>query len=375
MNLEWWWIGGGLGVACLATFLGTRWVWNGRLAEANAKAAAKAARHEACIRAWEEVATCTTPLLPVLVEQLKSVVAHTEQAAQDLCTRFQQIARRAKDQVAESTHLFEHGGINVEQVLHESDQMLNKFVEDVMTSSKVAMNVAAVMDQVGASTESISGILVEIEFIADQTKLLALNAAIEAARAGDQGRGFAVVAGEVTKLANRSELAATNIRNLVGAVQGGVTAAMKNLEELASVDLTSTLKSKNRVEEITRAMIEQSQVLRSNVMQGKEHAEELAADVSQIVVAMQFQDMTRQAVEHIYGPLEKIQEYMGTRLSDTSGFDAEDALAYLRNVESHYTMESERKVMRATQQGGGQASGPLGQLVPAGGAEDSVTLF
>ncbi|TAJ30969.1 MAG: hypothetical protein EPO64_02780 [Nitrospirae bacterium] len=375
MNLGWWWIVAGLGVACMATFLGTQRVWSRRLADVQAKAAAEAARHEACVRAWEEFATCATPLMPVLVEQLKTVVACTEQAAQDLCTRFQQIARRAKDQAAETTHLFEHGGVNVEQVLRESDQMLSKFVEDVMTSTKVAMNVAAVMDEVGASTESISGILVEIEFIADQTKLLALNAAIEAARAGDQGRGFAVVAGEVTKLANRSGLAATNIRNLVGAVQGGVTAAMKNLEELASVDMTSTLTYKHRVETMTRSMIEQSQVLRATVLQGKDHAEELAADVSQIVVAMQFQDMTRQTAEHIYQPLEKIQEYMDTRLSEKSGLDAEDLLVYLRNIESHYTMESERKVMRATQQGGGQAPGLAGQLVPAGGSEDNVTLF
>ncbi|TAJ08330.1 MAG: hypothetical protein EPO61_09495 [Nitrospirae bacterium] len=355
-------------------------VWRQRLEAERAQAQAEQAAIEARCRAWEEFANCASPLLPVLVEQLKAVIQQTESAALELCGRFQRISQRAQAQAGQAEHLVsgagrENGGsqITVETILQEIGLTLSRFVQDVQRTAQVSAGVAVVMNEVDRSTKAIVGSLVEVEFIADQTRLLALNAAIEAARAGEHGRGFAVVADEVAKLANRSGGAATNIRTLIDTVRDSTERAMKELAELASVNLNETLSAKERVEQRARIMVERNAELRSRVSQAGSQAEELVHDISQIVMSMQFQDMTRQMIEHVNAPLLKVHEHMaGLALAKGNlPMPTADAFRDLRGLDRSYTMESERAIMRAVRDGAGISS-----AVTAGGApDDNVTLF
>ncbi|MDO8654579.1 MAG: methyl-accepting chemotaxis protein [Undibacterium sp.] len=96
----------------------------------------------------------------------------------------------------------------------------NKLTQSAAKSAEnggiVVGNVVNTMKEINASSQKITDIISVIDSIAFQTNILALNAAVEAARAGEQGRGFAVVASEVRNLAQRSALAAKEIKVLIG---------------------------------------------------------------------------------------------------------------------------------------------------------------
>ncbi|HUP28654.1 MAG TPA: methyl-accepting chemotaxis protein [Usitatibacter sp.] len=99
--------------------------------------------------------------------------------------------------------------------------------------------VVRTMEKLSAASAKIGEIVTVIDSIAFQTNLLALNAAVEAARAGEQGRGFAVVASEVRALAQRSSVAAGEIRELIATsvegVQSGATSAAGASEKILHV--------------------------------------------------------------------------------------------------------------------------------------------
>jgi methyl-accepting chemotaxis protein len=184
---------------------------------------------------------------------------------------------------------------------------LDSFVQEVDNSSQVALQIGSVVRQVESSTRAIAPILEEIEFLSDQTRLLALNAAIEAAHAREHGRGFAVVAEEVAKLASRSGIAATNIKKLVDGAIASVAEAIEELDSLGSMDMSSVYQAKEKLGHLNNTVAEKNHDLATMVIEVNTRSETLANDITQVLMTMQFQDLTKQKVNKLFTRLERVK--------------------------------------------------------------------
>ena len=153
--------------------------------------------------------------------------------------------------------------------------------QTAVAGSQAFDRVVETMGRITASSGKMADIISVIEGIAFQTNILALNAAVEAARAGEQGRGFAVVASEVRSLAQRSAVAAKEIKDLIGesmsTVGAGsqlvsnagqqmaqIVASVQRFGEIMTDIANASQQQGSGIEQINTAIVQMDQVTQQN---------------------------------------------------------------------------------------------------------------
>jgi methyl-accepting chemotaxis protein len=232
--------------------------------------------------------------LKIMVAKLKEVISFVTAASDNIASASAQMSATSQ-QMSQGTTEQAASAEEVSASMEEIASTIGQNTDNAQQTEKIAFKAAeeikegsiAVINTVSSMKEIANKIAI-IGEISRQTNLLALNAAVEAARAGENGKGFAVVASEVRKLAERSQLAATEIDSLSFA---GVNIAEKSGKLLEHI-VPSIEKTSRLVQEISASSMEQNagaeqitsalQQLNLVVQQNASSAEEMAASAEEL---------------------------------------------------------------------------------------------
>ena len=294
----------------------------------------------------------------VLNGQLKGVIDATERAAYDIVERLQTI-----DAVITKLDRF------VSQTAEESAQLVLKSEARISQNRSIVAEMEGYVQQrlleaqqdqervsqVVHEAHSLEALVSLIKHIAGQTNLLALNAAIEAARAGEAGRGFAVVADEVRKLSGETEAAVVKISR-------GIAVVADSIETQFQHKLSNTNLDKEREElslfsgqlnELGRSYEQLMQHEAGVLAQVQESSQQLAAMFMEAQASVQFQDVSRQQIEHVMQALTQLDEHAGM-LAERLGSYQSAGSAYtpiaqhLESLYGRYVMESQRSTHQSS---------------------------
>jgi methyl-accepting chemotaxis protein len=189
----------------------------------------------------------------------------------------------------------------------EANSLAGEAAGAVNRASRAVDELLQTIDVVNGESAKVAEITGVIEGIAFQTNILALNAAVEAARAGEQGRGFSVVASEVRSLAQRSGVAAKEIKDLIEAsvsqIHRGSFLATHVGETITEVT-TVVGKVAHVVSEITVASEEQSRGIKEinrAIAQIDDVTQQNAALVEEAAAAARALQDQGEQLDHVVG--------------------------------------------------------------------------
>ena len=211
--------------------------------------------------------------------QLAAAAEHLSSGSQQQASSLEQTAA-SLEQITGTVKQSSDHARQVKQLALDSQQTAIK-------GGEVVSSAVASMGEIATASKKIAEIIAVVDEIAFQTNLLALNAAVEAARAGEHGRGFAVVASEVRNLAQRSSLAAKEIKTLIhesvekvetgaalvnksGATLVDIVASVKQVTEVIAEIAAAAQEQASGIEQVNRAVTQMDEVVQTTAAETEE---------------------------------------------------------------------------------------------------------
>jgi methyl-accepting chemotaxis protein len=322
------------------------------------------------LAAQEKLLRHILELIPQIQKQMSVVVEHTETSAIEIGDKVRSIYEKAQEHLAESNEINKQfSGVHSSKSAEEDDKLslsgvisvalklLQDMTQMLEENGKLNLHYSQSIQAILENTATINKITEDIQYISDQTNLLALNAAIEAARAGEHGRGFSVVAEEVRKLSDRTNQASNDITQIVGKVNDSVEAISKSLTENRS----KTEGKKDSVDKAVKSLLqtarESTAVFSKLVDSSVVSSQSVAHNIDQIILSLQFQDITRQEIEAAVVPIRQISNLAEEMVNRLVPFQVEGTRA------RPMKMAAGQDFVPASRRGGGDGGG--GSTPPA----------
>ncbi len=286
-------------------WLKNRWseTLEGLEAACREQAAAGVTQKEAYIQELERLGMELSPILSRHIESSRSL-AETNITA--LSERFSSLAVHLQQVIESSRNSgMEHGGVG--GLFQDSQSALRELVGSLETLLKREASMVRQVQSLSGYAGELESMAQGVRSVAEQINVLALNAAIEAARAGEQGRGFAVVADEVRKLAASSSHTGEKISAKVQEINEAMSQTLSLVESSAEFDDQLVENSESIIQGVLTRLQETMDMLRQEADSLRGTSEGISGEISEVLVALQFQDRLSQVLGHVANSLERVE--------------------------------------------------------------------
>ncbi len=242
-------------------------------------------------------------------QQVTEVMTHAESAVIEIGKRFFEVTRKTRMQVELAVSLLSNTRSEAEQgkaaesltdYIHASDALLKDLGKQLSVLGGELAALAARQEAVREDSKKIDGALDQLAGLASQIRVLALDSS---RRGSSDNRAFVEMTDRVRDLSMSADDSARAIRRILEDIKSNAAGTDNAIRSIAMQAREAGRKSNEQVTELTGATLHKMNEVNERLGEIGDLGERIQADINQIVIELQFQDITQQKLQRLKAPI------------------------------------------------------------------------
>ena len=256
---------------------------------------------------WDTASQANRRRLDTVTESVEEVIRLTESAVTEISKNFRVVVSKANEQTEAAMSLLKSDGqgrglLSLPEFIQAYDSQLVNVTSHMTGFSAAADEMASHQKRVSEHAKVMEETIDGLRHMASQISRIALDGSVAMTSHTLNPRDFVEMTDRIRAISAEAHDLTRKTRHGLDAIGDEVRTGNKRTTQVAEAARRAVEVARGEIATLSAATIEQTRQMEVTIKRINDLSVEIQKDINQIIVAMQFQDITRQKLERLHKP-------------------------------------------------------------------------
>ncbi|HUP98019.1 MAG TPA: methyl-accepting chemotaxis protein [Usitatibacter sp.] len=257
---------------------------------------------------WDTASQANQKKLETVTDSVEEVIRLTEDAVNEISRNFRIVVAKANEQTEAAMSLLQAGEdsktgiLSLPDFIHAYDTQLQNVTSHMTGFSAAADDMANHQKRVSEHAKVMEETIDGLRTMASQISRIALDSSVAMTSQTLNPRDFVEMTDRIRAISEKAHELTRKTRHGLDAIGDEVRTGNRRTTQVAEAARRAVEVARSEITTLNAATIEQTRQVEETLKRINGLSVEIQQDINQIIVAMQFQDITRQKLERLHKP-------------------------------------------------------------------------
>ena len=255
---------------------------------------------------WDTASLVNRQKLEEVSGSVEEVIKMTEDAVMEMSSGFRVIVSKANEQTEAAMSLLKGEGgtgiLSLPEFIKAYESQLVNVTSHMSRFSEAAAEIAALQKRVQEHAHVMEGTIDGLRNMASQIARIALDSSVKMTSGSLKSQDFVEMTDRIRSISSEAHELTRKTRSGLDAIGDDVRQGNKRTSQVAEAAKRAVELASAEIGTLNAATIEQTRQIEITLQRINELSVDIQKDINKIVMAMQFQDITRQKLEQLHKP-------------------------------------------------------------------------